>query len=155
MYLRLYLYKRKYNKNGTVKKYKARLVALRYGQVSGMHMFNTSAQVEKSATVRMLLAIVFINNMHIHQLDISNAFCCANIEGNVYTVPPPNFDLPSGHFFKLEKSFYGLRSSPRAFIKSLHFTPCTLEPRLHHVSTRVNVYILSFVLMTLSLRVRI
>ena len=44
--------------------------------------------------------------------------------------PTPDFDLPSGHCSKLEKSLYGLRSSLRSwwkhldrFIKSLHFTP--------------------------------
>ena len=34
-----YVYKRKYNKDGTVKKYKTRLVALGYGQVSGVDVF--------------------------------------------------------------------------------------------------------------------
>ena len=31
-----YVYKRKYNKDGSIKKYKARLVALGYGQVPGV-----------------------------------------------------------------------------------------------------------------------
>ena len=31
-----YVYRRKYNKDGSIKKYKARLVALGYGQVSGV-----------------------------------------------------------------------------------------------------------------------
>ena len=73
--------------------------------------------------------------MHVHQLDVSNAFCYAHIEGNVYMEPTPDYVLPSGHCFKLERSLHGLRSSPRSwwkhlnkYIKSLHFTPCILEP---------------------------
>ena len=99
-----YAYKRKYNnKDGTVKKYKVRLVALGYRQVSGVNVFNSFAPVVKSVTVRLLLAIAFIMNMHIHQLDVSKAFCYATIEGDVYVAPTPDFDLPSGHCFKLEK----------------------------------------------------
>ena len=82
-----YVYRRKYNKDGSIKKYKARLVALGYGQVSGVDVFNTFAPVVKSITVRLLLALAFIFNMHIHQLDVSNAFCYADIEGDVYMQP--------------------------------------------------------------------
>ena len=74
-----------------VKKYKARLVALGYGQVSGRDVFNTFALGVKSVTVRLLLAIAFIMNMHIHQLNVSNSFCYANIEGDVYMAPTPDF----------------------------------------------------------------
>ena len=47
-------------------------------------------------------------------------------------------DLPTSHCFKLEKSLYRRRSSPRSwirldrFIKSLHFTPCIFEPCQYH-----------------------
>ena len=36
-----YVYIRMYNKDGSIKKYKARLVALDYGQVPGVDVFNT------------------------------------------------------------------------------------------------------------------
>ncbi len=77
--------------------------------------------------------------MYVHQLDVTNAFCYADIEGDVYMEAPPDVDLPPGHCFKLKKALYGLRSSPRSwwkhlhkFIKSLHFKPCVLEPCLYH-----------------------
>ena len=103
-----------------------------------MDAFNTLAPVVKCVTVRLLLVTAFIMNRHIHQLDGSNAFCYANIEDDVYMAPTPDFDLPLGHCFKLEKSLFGLRSSPRSwwkhldrFIRSLlHFSPCILEPCL-------------------------
>ena len=46
-----YVYKRKYNKDGPVKKYKARLVALGYGDVPGLDVSNTFAPVVKGVTV--------------------------------------------------------------------------------------------------------
>ena len=69
-------------------------------------------------------------NIYIHEPDVSNAFCCANIEGDVhiYNPPTPDFDLPTDHGFIL----YGLRSIPQSWWKHilrqvnkvLHFTPC-------------------------------
>ena len=52
-----YVYKRKYNKDGSFKKCKSRLVALGYSQVLGVDVFNTFAPVVKSITVRLLLAL--------------------------------------------------------------------------------------------------
>ena len=46
-----YVYKRKFTKEGILKKYKARLVALGYGQVDGVDVFNTYAPVVKGVTV--------------------------------------------------------------------------------------------------------
>ena len=84
-----YIYKRKYNKIGSITKYKARLEALVYGQVPDVDVFNTLATVVKSITMRLLLSLAFIFNMHIHRLDVSNAFCYARIEGDVYKQPTP------------------------------------------------------------------
>ena len=98
-----YVYKRKHNKDGSVKKYKARLVALGFGPVPGVDVFNTFAPVVKSITVRLLLAMAFIHNMYVHQLDVSNAFCYADIDGDVYMEPTPDIAIPSGHCFKLLK----------------------------------------------------
>ena len=133
-----YVYKRKHNKDGSVKEFKARLVALGYGQVPGIDVFNTFAPVVKGITVRLILSLAFIFSMHIHQLDVTNAFCYARIEGDVYMEATPDYDLPPGYCFKLKKSLYGL-SSPRSwwkllykFIKSLNFKSCVLEPCLYY-----------------------
>ena len=60
-------------------------MALGYGQVPGVDVFNTFAPVVKSITVRLLLALAFIFNMHVHQLDVSNAFCYAHIDSFLTT----------------------------------------------------------------------
>ena len=79
-------------------------MALGYGQIPGVDVFNTFAPMVKGITVRLLLALAFIFYMHIHQLDVTNAFCYAKIEGDVYMEAPPDFNLPAGHCFKLHKS---------------------------------------------------
>ena len=55
--------KRKHNKDGPFKIYTARLLALDFGQVPGVDLFNTFAPVVKSVTVRLLFA--FDCGMHI------------------------------------------------------------------------------------------
>ena len=79
-----------------MKKYKARLVALGFGQVPGVDVFNTFAPVVKSIAVRLLLALAFIYNMHVHQLEVSNAFCYADIDGDVCMESTPDFASPPG-----------------------------------------------------------
>ena len=133
-----YVYGKKYDKEGEVRRYKARLVAIGCGQQSS-GWANHFAPVVKGVTVRLLIAIAFVMNMVIHQLDVSNAFLYADIEGDVYMKATPDFQLPEGYCFKLKKSLYGLRSSPRSwwktldkFIRSMHFKPCVLDPCLYY-----------------------
>lgn len=136
--LQVRLYGKKYDKEGEVRRYKARLVAIGCGQQSS-GWANHFAPVVKGVTVRLLIAIAFVMNMVIHQLDVSNAFLYADIEGDVYMKATPDFQLPEGYCFKLKKSLYGLRSSPRSwwktldkFIRSMHFKPCVLDPCLYY-----------------------
>ena len=125
--------KRKY---GKITRYKARLVALGYDeQVNPSSIF---APVVKPNTVRLLMALAQTEKMQIHQIDIQNAFCCANIEGDVYMEAPVGMDIPEGHCFKLKKSLYGLKSAPKSWnklidktLKSLHFKPTVSDPCLY------------------------
>ena len=123
---------------GNVVKYKARLVALGNLQEKTEEEQSTFAPVVKGITIRLVLAIAFMFHMHVHQLDVSSAFCYADLEEDVYMAPPPDEELPAGWCFQLIKALYGLRSSPRQwnkhidkFIKSLHFTACILDTCLY------------------------
>jgi hypothetical protein len=85
------------------------------------------------------MAFAFVMNMLIHQIDISSAVCYADIKEDVYMKPPPEMKLPEGYCFKLFKSLYGLRAFPKnwnhhldKYIKSLHFTPCILDPCMYY-----------------------
>jgi len=144
-----YVYKTKRNRRGGVKKKKARMVVLGYGQ-KGDGSENYFAPVVKSITVRLLLAIAFMFSMFVHQLDVSNAFCYADIEGDVYVMPTPDYKLPPNYCFRLKKSLYGLRSSPRSwwkhldkFIKSLHFKACILDPCLYYMKYKGKLVLLT------------
>ena len=53
---------------------------------------NNYAPVVKAVTVRLLLAIAFVMNMVVHQLDVSNAFLYADIQGDVYMYATPDLN---------------------------------------------------------------
>jgi len=111
-----YVFKIK-KKFGKISRYKARLVALGYDQEIDPQL--NFAPVVKPNTVRMLMALAQVRKMSIHQIDISNAFCCADIEGEVHISAPKGMDIPEGKCFKLLKSLYGLRTSPKSWNKTI------------------------------------
>jgi hypothetical protein len=127
-----YAYKIKRNMSGGIKQFKARLVILGCQLEKNPGIDQKFAPVVKGLTIRLItgMALAFVMNVLIHQIDISSAFCYADIEEDVYMKPPPEMKLPEGYCLKLFKSLYGLRASPRnwnhhldKYVKSLHFTP--------------------------------
>jgi hypothetical protein len=134
-----YVYKIKRDKDGKIKQFKARLVILGCQQQKGVDVEQTFAPVVKGVTIRLIMALSFILNLAIHQIDISSAFCYADIEEDVYMKPPAEMNILAGWCFKLYKSLYGLRASPRnwnrhldKYIKSLNFKPSVLDSCLYY-----------------------
>jgi hypothetical protein len=132
-----YVYKIK-RKFGKITRFKARLVAMGYGQEDSLEL--NFAPVVKPTTVRLCFALALQYDLHVHQVDISNAFCYAKMEGPpVYMHAPEGMDLPSGKCFLLLRSLYGLRTSPKAWnktidksLKRLHYKPTISDPCLYY-----------------------
>jgi len=63
-----WVYKIKTNSDGSIERYKARLVAKEYSQQYGMDYEETFAPVAKMATIHTLITVVLIHQWHISQL---------------------------------------------------------------------------------------
>ena len=109
-----WILKKKYKPDGTVDKYKARLVVKGFKQKEGHDLFDTYSPVTRIASIRVLLAIVALHNLEIHQMDVKTAFLNGDLEEEIYMEQPEGFVVPGQErkVCKLVKSLYGLKQAP-------------------------------------------
>jgi hypothetical protein len=110
-----WMYKIKTNSDGSIERYKARLVAKRYSQQYGMDYEETFAPVAKMTTIHTLIVVASIRQWHISQLDVKNAFLNGDLKEKVYMAPPLGISHDSGYVCKLKKALYGLKQAPHAW----------------------------------------
>lgn len=113
-----WLYKVKYKADGTLDRYKARLVTKGYTQTLGIDLFQTYALVAKMTTVRTLLSLAAVHKWTLHQLEINNAFLNGDLLEEIFMQISPGITIPANFtgshpVYLLIKSLYGLRQAPR------------------------------------------
>jgi len=79
-----WVYKTKFNSDGTIDRHKARLVAQGFTQTFGVDYKETFAHVAKMNIVHVLLSVVVNNGWLMCQMHIKNTLLHGNLEEEVY-----------------------------------------------------------------------
>ena len=123
--------------DGSIQRYKARLVTQGFRQRPGIDFNELYSPVAKSATLRVFLAYVAEHDFALNTCDVKTAFLNANLDETIYVTPPPGYPEPPGTVCLLSKSLYGLRQSPRQWhlrlseeLASLGFFPASADASL-------------------------
>lgn len=79
-----------------------------------------NSPVAQMTTIRLLLAIAFVINWVLQQLDIHNAFLHGPLDVDVYIKLPPGLQSTKpNQVCKLKKALYGLKQSSRQWFARL------------------------------------
>nr|GEV94808.1 zinc finger, CCHC-type [Tanacetum cinerariifolium] len=110
-----WIFKIKLTVDGTIEKFKARLVIQGFKQKSGIEYFYTYALVVRISTIRLLIAMGLIHNMIIHQMDVKTDFLNGDLDEEVYMNQPQGFIIPGNEnkVCKLINYLYGLKQAPK------------------------------------------
>ena len=65
-------------------RYKARLVAKGYSQVEGIYYHDVYSPVVKHTSIRLILAIIAIQDLQLEQLDVETAFLHGSLNEDIY-----------------------------------------------------------------------
>ncbi|KAG8488362.1 hypothetical protein CXB51_016389 [Gossypium anomalum] len=119
-----WVFRAKFNADGSLNKHKAILVVKGYSQQYGVDFEETFAPVARLDTIKLLFALAAQKKWQIHQLDVKSAFL--NVQGQEDKV------------YKLKKALYGLKQAPRAwydrvdaYLSKLGFEKSLSEPTLY------------------------
>lgn len=112
----------KNNIDGTIERFKARLVARGFSQKHGVDYFDTFSPVLNKKTFRFLLCVAAHYNYEIHTMDVSTAFLNGTLDTEILMEIPEGYDSNESmknKVLKLHKSLYGLKQAPLAWYQEL------------------------------------
>jgi hypothetical protein len=106
-----WIFKHKFNSDGTLKQYKTRWVLCGFTQRHSVDYDETFSPVVKPTTVLTVLSLAVPHSWLVHQLDVKNVFLHGTLTETAYYSQPTRFVDPTQPDWvcHLNKSFYGLK----------------------------------------------
>jgi len=122
-----WVFKVKLNADGSVERYKSRLVAKGYSQRPGFDYTEVFAPTFRPASLRLILALAAREGFKLRSIDISSAFTYGDLDEDIYMRQPEGYHQGGPNVVcKLSKSLYGLKQSARQWNKKLYSVLSTL-----------------------------
>ena len=85
------MFKVKHGEDGSVDRFKARLVAQGYSQSQGVDYQEIFSPVVRYTSIRSLLAVTNICDWEIHQMDVQTAFPQGELDEEIYMKQPEGY----------------------------------------------------------------
>lgn len=142
-----WILRKKYKADGTVERYKARVVAKGFTQTPGVDFGETFSPVARIGSIRLLMAMAVELNLNVYQLDFVTAYLNGEIEEKIYMKTPTEIqkildinehELYEGKVCLLQKALYGLKQSGRQWykkldekLKQLNLSPLKSDPCIY------------------------
>ena len=89
-----WVFKRKRKIDGSIDKYKARLVIKGYKQTKGLNYFDTYAPMMRISSIRMVLTIDALRNLEVHQMVMKTTFLKGYLDKEIYAEQAEGFSAP-------------------------------------------------------------
>ena len=89
-----WVFKRKRKVDGSIDKYKARLVIKGYKQIEGLDYFDTYSSLMRINSMQMVLAIATLRNLEIYQMDAKTNFLNGDLDEEIYMEQHEGFSAP-------------------------------------------------------------
>ena len=150
-----WVFKKKLNAAGKVEKYKARLVAKGYSQVESIDFSEIFSPVAKMTSIRFLLSLTATFDLEVEQMDVKTMFLHGDLNEEIYMKQPEGFSVKGKKelVYKLKKSLYGLKQSPRmwyqkfdTYIQGLGFVRSNVDHYVYYKQVGNNfIYVVLYV----------
>src|SRR3984885_620399 len=97
--------------DGGRKRYKARLVVKGFAQKKGIDFDEIFSPVVKMTSIRTILSLVTVEDLHLEQLDVKTTFLYGDLDKEIYMQQPQGYEVKGKDKLvcRLKKSLYGLK----------------------------------------------
>ena len=145
-----WVYTIKYNRDGTISRWKSRFVVCGYSQRHGRDYDRAFSATLRAASFRTLLAIAAGKGMRLMHFDVKNAFTEANMDDHdVFVEPARGFEVwewikgkKQSLLLLLQRALYGTKQASRLWQDTLRehlvkqgFKQSTADPCLYRLAT--------------------